>query len=228
MSEVYKLGIFMKFDSLEAVLLGDEAWACELTMDELSFVGGGYGSGYGSAVPAPVSGQVTVGFSTYTPYDGYSAYRELPNSSGGSSGMYLSVSNTGVGYSLVDANTGKAMDITKDARGITHVSDNSSISTPGLTPDEARAICHKMGNILTTIAEFTPNKAAKAVAEATAAQFDAACTKAVDNLEKLYNKSNEAQNVVFHQQSYWYTPTSYYSNGSGGGSWGSGYGGASA
>jgi hypothetical protein len=54
MSEVYKLGIFMKFDSLEAVLLGDEAWACELTMDELAFVGGGYGSGYGSAVPQPV------------------------------------------------------------------------------------------------------------------------------------------------------------------------------
>jgi hypothetical protein len=42
----------MKFDSLEAVLLGDEAWACELTMDELAFVGGGYGSGYAGPAPA--------------------------------------------------------------------------------------------------------------------------------------------------------------------------------
>jgi hypothetical protein len=50
----------MKFDSLEAVLLGDEAWACELTMDELAFVGGGYGSGYGSAVPAAPAGPQTT------------------------------------------------------------------------------------------------------------------------------------------------------------------------
>jgi hypothetical protein len=38
----------MKFDSLESVLLGEQAWATELTMDELAFVGGGYGGGYGS------------------------------------------------------------------------------------------------------------------------------------------------------------------------------------
>jgi hypothetical protein len=44
----------MKFDSLEAVLLGDEAWACELTMDELAFVGGGYGGGYAGPAPAAV------------------------------------------------------------------------------------------------------------------------------------------------------------------------------
>jgi hypothetical protein len=39
----------MKFNSLEAVLLGDEVWASELTVEELEFVGGGYGGAYGGA-----------------------------------------------------------------------------------------------------------------------------------------------------------------------------------
>ena len=86
----------MKFDSLEAVLLGEEAWACELTMDELSFVGGGYGSGYGSAAPAPSTNPVA---------DYYQAmgYREIPSSTGGASGWYASTTTN----SIVNGSTGE-------------------------------------------------------------------------------------------------------------------------
>jgi hypothetical protein len=87
----------MKFDSLEAVLLGDEAWACELTMDELAFVGGGYGSGYGSAAP--------VAESTNPVADYYQAmgYREIPSSTGGASGWYASTTTN----SIVNGSTGE-------------------------------------------------------------------------------------------------------------------------
>jgi hypothetical protein len=89
MSEVYKRGIFMKFDSLEAVLLGDEAWASELTMDELAFVGGGYGSGYGSAVPVAEPAHVPTAYelaislsiwSSMTPGERLQAQESLPQS----------------------------------------------------------------------------------------------------------------------------------------------------
>jgi hypothetical protein len=95
MSEVYKRGIFMKFDSLEAVLLGDEAWACELTMDELSFVGGGYGYGGGSSSGSSSSGGSGGG-----------------GSSGG--GGFSSGSSGGGGYTatVYDGSTGTSTTVT--------------------------------------------------------------------------------------------------------------------
>jgi hypothetical protein len=241
MSEVYKLGIFMKFDSLEAVLLGDEAWACELTMDELAFVGGGYGSGYGSAVPAAVyipqtPQELAIGYSIWCydnpgkPTGGYYesiGYHQIPQSNGSSSGMYLSASSnaSSPSFSLIDSNTGKSMDVSKDLRGIIHVADTSP--TPGLTPGEASAACHRLQDYLAEAAKKAPGGfGVEIVVNTLVKELAAFCDHAVDNVDKLYKRSDEAQQVVFHQQGSTQSLTyGYFSNGSGGGSWGSGYGG---
>jgi hypothetical protein len=208
-------------------LLGDEAWACELTMDELAFVGGGYGSGYGAA---PVVLGQTIGGLTYIPLEGYSAFREVPSSNGGPSGLYISVSNSGsaVGYSLVDTNTDKSMNVSKDTRGIIHVADTTFPSTAGgLTPGEASVACHRLQEYLAEAAKKAPGGfGVEIVVNTLVKEIAAFCDHAVDNVDKLYKRSDEAQQVVFHPNSYAQSPTyGYYSNGSGGGSWGSGYGG---
>jgi hypothetical protein len=220
MSEVYKLGIFMKFDSLEAVLLGDEAWACELTMDELAFVGGGYGSGYGAA-PAPVQ--------TLGDYYQSLGYREIPSSTGGSSGWYVTnvAQSPSSNFSIVSANTGQSLSFIHDAKGALNVADTSQY-VAGLSRAEAVAACNALGAGLVAIAK------AYGEGEYMAEQVSTFCEHAVDNQLKLYDRVNEAEKVVYHVQSENYATgggsgsngsgLNYYSNGSGGGSWGSGYG----
>jgi hypothetical protein len=218
----------MKFDSLEAVLLGDEAWACELTMDELAFVGGGYGSGYGAApVSAVLSGEreqpqgLVAALSSYIRGNTNSG----TNSSSSSGTIYDSATAQTSSYPTAALTmavaSGQAQLIATDYPSRTEFfairETNSSITMVAVNPDGSCSARNSHVQLAAYIggAGFSGMAAPLSIATVNPLPSIVLGYLASQGISYLGNMSYNNTYCV---------PSNYYSNGSGSGSWGSGYG----